>query len=185
MTIRLPIYMLLASAGFALPSRADEPRNCPTITDQVVAVQGGRPSLFRLAIQNPEGSSVSIFQYPLGGTLQQDGPTPIDFTFVPGPEFRGTTTLTYRLTPPFGCTHSATLAKVTLVGGPATGTASGLEVDPATGISPQSQNDNTALDLLSLLALTHGGGGLCGLGLFMPLAFTAATLTLIRSRWRR
>ena len=179
------LLVLTACSVCALTAQADPPRNCPIIADQVVNVQGGQPVVFTLSIENPVGSSISIFQYPLGGVTEQNGPTPLDFTFIPGSDFSGSTTLTYRVTPPVGCTHSAMLGKVTLVGGPATSTASGLEVDSTTGLTPAPQNDQSVQDLITLLALTRGSGGLCGLGLFAPVLLTAAGLSIIQRRSRR
>src|ERR1041385_5746614 len=98
MTKRSPIYLLFGIAICTAPEvRADEPRNCPIIRDQVINVEVGHATIFQLTIQNPEGSRVSIYQYPLGGALQQSGPTPLDFVFLPGKEFNGFSVFTYRL----------------------------------------------------------------------------------------
>lgn len=107
--------------GVPAPQSADaQTRNCPEAYDQFVGVSGGAVA-FRLHIDNPDDSRISIFQYPLGGILEQTGPTDLDYVFVPSADFRGTTTFTYRLIPPLGCTRSTQLGRVTLAGGPLPG----------------------------------------------------------------
>ncbi len=160
-------------------------RNCPTVSNQVVRMDSGRSAIFRLAATNADTSTVSVFQYPLGGILEQVGPTPLDYAFIPGPEFRGTTEFSYRLTPPYGCGDGALLGKVSFVGAPATSTAEGLDVDPETGISPINTNDLDPLALLGLLSLVNGSSGLCGLGGLPFFLFTGAALVTIQSRRRR
>lgn len=124
-------YILLASA---LPCAA-QARNCPAASDQLVVVNPGEPTVFRLAVDgfdastsggSTSGAIVSVFQYPLGGVLQQSGPTPLDFVFLANPDFNGTTLFTYRLTPPTGCPGGTQFGQVDLVGGFSDSTASGL-----------------------------------------------------------
>jgi hypothetical protein len=73
-----------------------------------------------------EFTQVTIFQYPLGGVLQQAGPTPLDFVFVPNADFNGTTSFMYRITPPAGCPRGTELRRVDLAGGYSDSTAAGL-----------------------------------------------------------
>ena len=137
MTKRSSIYLLLTIAIFTAPAvRADETRNCPFISDQVINVEVGHATIFQLTIQNPVGSTISIYQYPLGGALQQSGPTPLDFVFLPGKEFNGFSVFTYRIQPPFGCPEDRTLGKVSFMGGQAAGTTTGITIDPNTGVAP-------------------------------------------------
>lgn len=135
-------------------------RNCPTVEDQLVVIDRNQPTAFRLRVRDLGDGDVSVFQFPLGGVLEQAGPTPLDFVFIPETDFNGTTTFTYRLTPPFECPRSVQLGRVTLAGGTTTGTAVGL---PA---------ESRPL--------------LCGVSLFGPLAITigliGATNRLRRKR---
>lgn len=131
-----------------------QPRNCPEALDQLVIVEPGVPTAFRLHVVNvvernrdgfapwddrsgfdaevdgaePRSSSaqISVFQYPLGGVLQQTGPTPLDFVFVANADFNGTTEFTYRINPPAGCPGGFVLGSVTLAGGASDGTAAGV-----------------------------------------------------------
>jgi hypothetical protein len=160
-------------------------RNCPTVSNQVVRMDSGRSAIFRLAATNAETSTVSVFQYPLGGILEQVGPTALDYAFVPGPEFKGTTEFTYRLSPPFGCGDGSLLGKVSFIGAPATSTASGLDVDPETGISPIKTDELDPLALLGLLSLANGSSGLCGLGGLPFFLFTGAALVTVQTSRRR
>jgi hypothetical protein len=143
-------------------------RNCPRAIDQVIQVCCGQPVTFRLSVINPELAIISIFQYPLGGILTQTGPTKLDYSFVPGPEFPGTTSFTYRLTPPAGCYNGVQLGHVDLVGGPATTTAAGLPVNPDTGVAgfPPPQ------------------GVACGAGIFPTLLFSVISLVSLRTSTR-
>jgi hypothetical protein len=188
---------VIVSASVIREASADD-RNCPSVSDQVVNVTPGQPVSFRVDVRNPEGSGISIFQYPLGGILEQAGPTGqqsssfalLDFTFIPGAEFRGSTTFTYRLTPPVGCGRGVLLGKVTLVGGPADSTASGLTVDPNTGLSQDPTKDQIdPLSLLAILALARSAGAfgapLCGLGLVPFFAFIGLALVGLRIARRR
>ena len=133
--------------------RADPVRNCPSLEDQSVIISTTGPTAFKLRVADLGDGTVNIFQFPLGGILQQPGPTPLDFIFVPMPDFGGTTTFTYRLTPPVGCDRGTQLGKVTLAGGVSDGTDSGLNA-PRTGLFD-----------------------LCGAGL--PLLFTLTVLGMI------
>jgi hypothetical protein len=123
---------LCAAALFAVASiaRAEPARNCPAITDQFIVISKTQPTAFRLNVFNLGDSTVSIFQFPLGGILQQPGPTPLDFVFVPMPDFGGTTTFAYRLIPPPGCSIDYPIGHVTLAGGTADGTDAGLNQPP-------------------------------------------------------
>ena len=147
----------------AAPVIAEDYRNCPQAADQLIIV-GPAPVAFRLNVANfSADSTVSIFQYPLGGILEQPGPTDLDFIFVPMADFRGTTTFTYRLTPPRGCGNGTTLRTVTLAGGTAESTASGLVVpEEACGI------------------------GMCGAGMvsMLPLMFLGLVRKKISRRTR-
>jgi len=137
-----------------------EGRNCPVVEDQLVIVDPIRPTPFRLRVADLGEGQISIFQFPLRGTLQPTGPTPLDFVFVPAADFDGTTTFTFRLVPPPGCPRSVQLGRVTLAGGQAAGTATGL----APAMNPT----------------------LCGIGLFGPLLLAAAFTTLLgTARFRR
>jgi hypothetical protein len=131
------LCILAAAAMLAAwsPAARGQGRNCPSVVDQLVPVTPGTAAAFRLNVVNGEAGGISVFQYPLGGVLQSAGPTALDFVFIPTAGFAGTTTFTYRLTPPSECGGGAMLGRVTLVAGPAQGTASGLAVhDPARGL---------------------------------------------------
>ncbi len=117
---------------FAGPAFA-QTRNCPVVRDQLVVLEPDRPTAFQLNVFDLGDGEVGIFQFPLGGILQQTGPTPLDFVFVPNEDFNGTTEFTYRVTPPFGCPASVELGRVTLAGGTSIGTAAGL-AQPVCGI---------------------------------------------------
>jgi hypothetical protein len=123
---------LCAAALLATASNvhADPARNCPALSDQVVIISKTQPTSFRLNVFNADDSSISIFQFPLGGILQQSGPTDLDFVFVPMPDFNGTTTFAYRLIPPPGCSVDFPVGYVTLAGGTADGTDAGLNEPP-------------------------------------------------------
>lgn len=144
---------------------ADPPRNCPTFENQSVIISKGGPTAFRLNVTDLGDGTVSIFQFPLGGILQQPGPTPLDFIFVPMPDFGGTTTFTYRLTPPVGCGHGVQLGKVTLAGGVSDGTDYGLN-EP-----PKEDPNQWLIDL-------------CGAGLPLLFPFTIFGMFVTRSRFR-
>ncbi|MBI5763478.1 MAG: hypothetical protein HZA51_08140 [Planctomycetes bacterium] len=185
--IRRAVIVCAAMSSIGLAGRVDaQTRNCPTVGSQVIRADSGQSAIFRLNATNAESSAITIFQYPLGGILQQVGPTALDYAFVPGPDFNGTTDFTYRLTPPFGCGDGALLGRVTIVGAPATSTAEGLNVDPETGISPVPQEGLDPLTTLALLSLINSGSGLCGVGGFPFFLFAGATLVSMQSRrWRR
>ncbi|MFQ5495330.1 MAG: hypothetical protein ACE5EX_08090 [Phycisphaerae bacterium] len=121
---------VLSTIGVDIASAQTQPRNCPTVEDQVVTINLNQPTAFRLRVREAAESTVSIFQFPLQGSLQQAGPTPLDFVFVPAPDFDGSTTFTYRVVPPVGCPRSVQLGRVTLTGGNAAGTAVGLAPPP-------------------------------------------------------
>jgi len=159
-----PVLVLLAlrliSAPANLRAQAEAPdRNCPENADQVIAVTPGQPAIFRIAVHHLGDGQVSIFQYPLGGSLQQSGPTPLDFVFIPQQDFNGSTDLTYRVIPPFGCPRTVQLGRVTLVGGHA---------------------DSTAVGLVPTVPST-----LCGIGSFAPLGIVGITLFRTQRRGRR
>lgn len=183
--IRRAVIVCAAMTSYVLAGRVDaQTRNCPTVSSQVIRADSGQSAIFRLRATNAETSTITIFQYPLGGILQQVGPTPLDYAFVPGPEFSGTTDFTYRLTPPFGCGDGALLGRVTIVGSPATSTAEGLDVDPETGISPVPEEEFDPLTTLALLSLLNSSSGLCGVGGLPFFLFTGATLVSMQT-WRR
>lgn len=140
------VFMALSTESFA------QGRNCPETADQTVFVSPGQPVAFRLNVQNIGDAQLTIFQYPLGGVLQQSGPSSIDFTFVPQLGFNGTTEMTYRIIPPYDCARSVQLGRVQLVGGFTDGTATGL---------------------VPTLPPT-----ICGLGSFAPLSLCAIALLL-------
>src|SRR4051812_38503419 len=111
------VFLLVVALGQQV--YAEETRNCPIGFDQLIVVYG-QPVAFQLHVENYNAqAAVSIFQYPLGGILEQDGPTPLDFVFVPTADFRGTTTFTYRLSLPDGCASPTQLKTVTFAGAPA------------------------------------------------------------------
>ncbi len=145
-------------------AQADPARNCPKLVDQSVIISKTGPTEFRLRVFDLGDGTISIFQYPLGGILEQPGPTPLDFVFVPTPDFGGTTTFTYRLTPPFGCDHGVQMGKVTLAGGLSDGTDSGLN-------DPPKDESNWLLDL-------------CGAGLPLLLPFTVLSMIATAHRAR-
>ncbi len=124
---------IIATLVVCTDQAAAQTRNCPIVADQLVLVDQAGPTAIRLDVANLGDGDVSIFQFPLGGILQQTGPTPLDFVFVPEEDFNGTTDFTYRVTPPFGCPRSVQLGHVTIAGGTATGTAAGL-APPVCGI---------------------------------------------------
>lgn len=184
--IRRAVIVCAAITSIATAGRLDaQTRNCPTVSSQVIRADSGQTAIFRLRATNAETSAITIFQYPLGGILQQVGPTALDYAFVPGPDFNGTTDFTYRLTPPFGCGDGALLGRVTIVGSPATSTAEGLDVDPETGVSPVPPDDFDPLTTLALLSLINSGSGLCGVGGLPFFLFTGAALVSMHSRRRR
>ncbi len=103
---------------------------CPDVQDQLVVVAEGQPAAFRLKVENLGDADVSVFQFPLRGILEQTGPSPLDYVFVPGANFNGTTGFVYRISPPLGCPGGELLGRVTLAGGTAEGTAIGLIPEP-------------------------------------------------------
>ncbi len=103
---------------------------CPDVQDQLVIVVEGQPVAFRLNVKNLGNADVSIFQFPLRGILDQTGPSALDYVFVPGANFNGTTNFVYRISPPLGCGGGELLGRVTFAGGTAEGTAVGLIPEP-------------------------------------------------------
>jgi hypothetical protein len=101
---------------------------CPSADDQLVNVTAQQAAPFTVAVKNLGNGSVSIFQYPLGGTLMV-GMKTTDFVFIPDAGFTGTTTFMYRVTPEAGCKKGALLGKVTFVG-PTTSRQFGTVNDP-------------------------------------------------------
>jgi hypothetical protein len=163
------ITINIASAQNAGTS-AQQGRNCPEIHEQTVIVHPGHATRFVLHITQPEGSSISIFQYPENGLLQQVTDDSTEFVFLPAEEFSGSTGFTYRLEPPRGCGNGAKLGKVTLIGGVANGTAEGQvpvdEIDP-------------------LIAALFPLATVCGTGLVpMSFAFMATAYFARRNRRR-
>ena len=128
---KLTVCLFVGVTTAVLSSGADAQtgRNCPIAADQTVIVGAG-PITFSLNVQNYSANDIiSIFQYPLGGILEQ-GPTPLDFVFVPMTDFRGTTTFTYRLQTSSGCGSLSILKTVTLARGTSESTASGVVPPP-------------------------------------------------------
>ena len=147
-------------------------RNCPELHDQTVIVAPGTATRFVLDITQPEGSSISIFQYPENGLLQQVDDDSTHFVFLPAVEFSGSTGFTYRLEPPRGCGNGAKLGKVTLMGGLANGTAFGQ-------VPPEVEEFDPLLDLVLPIATT------CGTGL-APTTFPfIATALFIRRKYTK
>lgn len=146
------LFVCAAIGSNAAQSHA-QGRNCPESADQIVVVTPGQPVSFRLDVENLGDAQLSVFQYPLGGVLQQNPSSPLDFVFVPKIGFNGTTEMTYRIIPPFDCPRTVQLNRVQLVGGFTDGTAPGL---------------------VPTLPPT-----LCGIGSFAPLAMA---LLLISTR---
>ena len=103
--------------------------SCPIVTDIVVNVTSQQAVLFTVGVVNLGAGSVSIYQYPLGGTLVS-GAESTDFVFIPDDGFTGTTTFMYRVTPESGCLRGALLWKVTFVG-PTTGQQFGRSREPS------------------------------------------------------
>lgn len=158
--------VLLCSLWFTSTVRAEPPRNCPKLANQSVIISKTEPTAFQLNVTDLGRGTISIFQFPLGGILEQPGPTPLDFIFVPNPDFGGTTTFTYRLTPPDGCARGLQMGKVTLAGGVSDGTDYGLN-EP-----PKPQPHNWLLDL-------------CGAGLPLLLPLTLMGLVVTKRRIRK
>ncbi|MCG8404566.1 MAG: hypothetical protein MI923_05150 [Phycisphaerales bacterium] len=159
------IALVFCAVAFAAPDVATaqfQGRNCPIVEDQLVVIDRNQPTAFSLRVADLGDGDVSIFQFPLGGILEQSGATPLDFVFVPDINFNGTTSFTYRLTPPRNCPRGVQLGRVTLAGGTASGTAGGLSVDPSPGSSPL----------------------LCGVGLFGPLTIGIGLIGLSHRRRR-
>lgn len=122
---------LMLAQSVAMDVRAQD-GICPDIQDQLVIVTESQPTAFRLDVKNLGDAKVSIFQFPLRGILEQTGPSPLDYAFVPGANFNGTTSLVYRVSPPLSCPGGEMLGRVTFAGGTAEGTAIGLV--PETGV---------------------------------------------------
>jgi hypothetical protein len=150
LTLVVLLICALSIGGLPESVNAQDGRNCPIALDQYVIVGSG-PAAFSARVENfNDKCQLSIFQYPLGGILEQPGPTPLDFLFVPETDFRGTTTFSYRLTVPRGCGNGTILKTVTLARGTSESTASGVVPPP-----------------------TVCGAGMCGAGMsslmLMPL----------------
>jgi hypothetical protein len=102
---------------------------CAIVEDTVVNVTSQQAVPFTVGVKNLGSGDVSIYQYPIGGTLV---PTswPTDFVFIPDDGFTGTTTFMYRVTPESACPRGALLGKVTFVG-PTTGQPFGRVREPS------------------------------------------------------
>ncbi|MFH1418103.1 MAG: hypothetical protein ABII12_07470 [Planctomycetota bacterium] len=146
--------LLVCAAVVAALPRTAAAQNCPTVYDQVVVVSTGQPATFTLQGSFLEESEITVFQYPLGGIIEQTGERSTDFVFVPYEDFSGMTTFTYRVTPPSHCSENVLLGTVTLVGG--TAERQPPPIDP----------------------------GLCGLGLLPPLALTGCLIAAVPFRRR-
>lgn len=129
---------LVAAMHVGAATARAQVRLCPQLEDQRVLVEEGRPTAFRVRVTGLGDGDISIFQFPLRGILQQAGPTPLDFVFVPAAGFNGTTEFAYRVIPPADCDQTNVLiGRVTLAGGTAPGTAVGLAPPPGLcGIGP-------------------------------------------------
>lgn len=134
-------------------------RNCPESHDQTIALTPGHPTTFRLDVENGESAQISIFQYPLGGVLQQTGASPLEFVFTPQYGFNGSTEFTYRIIPPYDCNRTVQLGRVQLVGGYSDSTAAGL-----------------------VPTVPHS---VCGVGSFAPLALSVVMIATAGGRLRR
>lgn len=165
--------VLMASAG-AMAQNDTLPRNCPLVRDQTVLVPPGVTVGFHIFVVNPAGATISPYQYPAGGILQQTGP--FDFVFVPRADFNGTTTFTYRLNPPFSCPQGLLLGTVHLAGGNAGNAVAGTDTT-ATGLIEPPEPDPFA-EVVTALA-----GG-CGAG-FVPFAMTGFALIVTKTRLQR
>lgn len=156
----------------ACAAMAEAQPNCPRQTDQLVLVPVGQPVAFSLDVFDLGEGSISIFQYPLGGILQQTGPT--EFVFVPQIDFRGTAEMTYRLTPPAGCPRGVILGKVTLAGGNAGSLREGNATTAAGLVEPPVEPGIFELIAAGLIS------NACGLG-FAPMSLlTFAGLVTFR-----
>lgn len=164
-----------ALCAIILTSPAAAEPNCPTQSDQAVIVPPGRPVAFRLLINDLGEGTVSIFQYPAGGILEQTGPSPLDFVFVPQIDFRGTTVFTYRLTPPTGCPRSVVLGRVTLAGGNAGSLAEQNETTASGLVDPPAQPG--LFDLVAAGLISNA----CGVGI-VPMGLFAGMAMLLRKR---
>jgi len=113
-------------------------QRCPEIRDQLVIVEQGQPTAFRLDVRGLGDGDVGVFQFPARGILEQTGPGPLDFVFLPAADFNGTTEFTYRVIQSVDCDRAGVqLGRVTLVGGTAAGTAIGLAPPPTfCGVGP-------------------------------------------------
>jgi hypothetical protein len=118
-----PVVLFCAAVqAFATKPASDQfhQPTCPTVQDQTIAVAADQATAFTVGVSNLGSGYVTIFQYPLGGSLLPSGQSPLDFVFTPDIGFTGTTTFVYRVTPETGCRQGALLGRVNLVG-PTTG----------------------------------------------------------------
>lgn len=174
---RCAVIAAAAVAFLAAVRNASAEINCPKLADQLVIVPTSGPIAFQLDVFDLGDGTVNIFQYPQGGILEQTGPTPLDFVFVPQSDFRGTTTFTYRLTPPVGCPRSVQLGRVTLAGGTAGSVAEG-DATTASGLV-EPPPDPTFLEVVGGALIGH----VCGLS-FVPM--TLCTFgAMLSARWLR
>lgn len=164
-----------AVCAIILTSTAAAQQNCPTQSDQAVIVPPGRPVAFRLLVIDLGAGDVSIFQFPAGGILQQTGPSPLDFVFVPQLDFRGTTVFTYRLTPPAGCPRSVVLGRVTLASGNAGSLAEENETTASGVVDPPAQPG--LFDLVAAGLISSA----CGVGI-VPMGLIAGMAMLLGKR---
>ncbi|HVP10138.1 MAG TPA: Ig-like domain-containing protein [Phycisphaerae bacterium] len=126
-------WFALCSAVVALQAatawgQAQAP-TCPVVEDISVNVTSQEAVPFTVGVKNLGSGYVSIYQYPLGGTLVP-GKESTDFVFIPDDGFTGTATFMYRVTPESGCQRGALLGKVTFVG-PTTGQRFGRSREPS------------------------------------------------------
>lgn len=155
------VFMALAAIAplTSAVSTFAQGRNCPESHDQTIALTPGHPTTFSLDVENGETAQISIFQYPLGGVLQQTGASPLEFVFTPQYGFNGSTEFTYRIIPPYDCNRTVQLGRVQLVGGYADSTAAGL-----------------------VPTVPHT---VCGVGSFAPLTLSVLTIATAGGRRRR
>lgn len=167
------VFLLLTSGSNA----GAQTRNCPIQKDQTVTVPSGGVAHFKLDVTNADDARISIFQYPLDGILEQSTGSPLEFTFISQPEFNGSSVFTYRLDPPPGCENGTVLGKVTLVGGSALGTASGIQ--------QEVKHEPTPLETFVTTFIAASKANPCGLGAVLPLTLTGALLFVAQRTRRR
>ena len=161
---RIAVWGLCAVTLLGIAESASaqlQARNCPQVENQLVFVALSQSTAFRLSVTELGEGEVSIFQFPLNGSLEQAGPSPLDFVFIPEAGFDGSTDFTYRVIPPLGCPRSVQLGRVTLAAGTAPGTPVGFATPADIDVH------------------------LCGIGLFAPMAIGCGFLGALILRRKR